>query len=120
MRGAACRFFAHVHACLKCAAQLGAVRVRGMQHSFNVRIAHPHRRPMYVLGCFNVVAAFMLFIFRAPDYVDETIDDYAEDHSHVGDRSYAGDRSHTPLRTEGTNGDTTASAINGIPVTSKQ
>lgn len=70
---------------------------------------------MYVLGCFNVVAAFMMFVFRAPDYVDETIDDYAEDHSHVGDRS------HTPLRAEGsTNGNTTAGAINGIPVSTKQ
>lgn len=32
--------------------------------------------------------------FRAPDWVDESVDDYAEDHSHVGDRS------NKPLRTD--------------------
>lgn len=74
---------------------------------------------MYVLGAFNVVAAFMMFVFRAPDYVDESIDDYAEDHSHVGDRSYTGDRSHTPLNAGGANGGPTG-AINGIPVGTKQ
>ena len=73
---------------------------------------------MYVLGAFNVVAAFMMFIFRAPDYVDESIDDYAEDHSHVGDRSYTGERSNTPLHAGGPNG--AATAVNGIPVGTKQ
>ncbi|KAK9832829.1 hypothetical protein WJX81_005015 [Elliptochloris bilobata] len=62
-------------------------------------------RPMYVLGCFNVVAALMMFVFRAPDWVDEGIDDYAEDHSHVGDRS------HTPLRAEVANGNTADGAV---------
>jgi hypothetical protein len=52
--------------------------------------------------------------FRSPDYVDEDIDDYAEDHSTVGDRSARGDRSITPLRntkTEVANGNSTNGAV---------
>ena len=75
----------------------------------------PLQTPMYVLGCFNVLAAFMMFIFRAPDHVDETVDDYAEDHSHVGKRG-----GHTPLRTDGANDNTTTGATNGTPVSTKQ
>ncbi len=53
-------------------------------------------------------------VFRSPDYVDEDIDDYAEDHSTCGDRSARGDRSFTPLRntrTEVANGNSTNGAV---------
>ena len=53
---------------------------------------------MYVLGAFNVVAALMMFVFRAPDHVDEAIDDYAGDHSHVSSRG------RTPPRTQAAGG----------------